>query len=267
MLRTLTRSADVLGDLVVVSRDGGEVDPERVQVQVDALVAFCDPDGAKPAAEQPAAEAQAEEAEKAVEAVAEPATATESDGASLWRIVFRPFTTLYERGNEPAHMLRELSELGETRVTCDLSDLPPFAEIQPLEAYVGWEIELRTEAPESAIHEIFDFVEGDCELGIEHVPNGGQDTEEVGPEAPAPVETTAEPDGEVTAEKTIAAPSAPPQTPPATPTPPPASAAEKGAPRPLGKRLQPPRPPGTEEGAPPRQCAWISSGSTGSSTS
>jgi two-component system, chemotaxis family, sensor kinase CheA len=168
VLRTLTRSADVLGDLVVASRDGGEVDPERVQGQVDALVTLCNPDAARPKAEKaPEAVVAPQADEKAV-----PAAEPEAVEVTRWRIRFRPFPALFERGNEPAHLLRELSELGEMRVTCDISALPPLATLVPGEAYLGWEIDLASDAPESAIQEVFDFVDGDCELTIERV---GQD--------------------------------------------------------------------------------------------
>jgi two-component system, chemotaxis family, sensor kinase CheA len=164
VLRTLTRSADVLGDLVVASRDGGEVDPERIQTQVDALVALCNPDAAKAGTEKAPEAIVAPQADKTV-ITAEPDADTAE--APRWRIRFRPFPGLFERGNEPAHMLRELSELGEMRVTCDTSALPPLADLVPGEAYLGWEIELASDMPESAIQEIFDFVEGDCDLTIE----------------------------------------------------------------------------------------------------
>jgi two-component system, chemotaxis family, sensor kinase CheA len=168
VLRTLTRSADVLGDLVVMSRDGGEIDPERVQTQVDALVALCNPDAAKVEAEAPPKPVP----QAAVITTTE--TVVGAAGPPRWQIRFRPFSRLFERGNEPAHMLRELSELGEMHVSCDTSALPPLGELLPGEAYLGWVIELVSDAPESSIQEVFDFVEGDCELTIERL---GQEQE------------------------------------------------------------------------------------------
>lgn len=228
VLRTLTRSADVLGDLVVAARDGGEVDPSRVQVQVDALVAFCDPDAAQPKVDETSGDPSADEPPAAA--------APDADATELprWRIHFRPFSSLFERGNEPAHMLRELSELGEMDVTCDTSALPAFSDLVPGEAYLGWVIDLASDVPESAIQEIFDFVDGDCELTIERVARDEAIPAETAAPEPAIVagdppdlaETFA-PDIEETDSSPVAAdtPARPKAQSKATPTPPRKSAA------------------------------------------
>ena len=200
---TLTRSADVLGDLVAAARDGGEVDAARIQAQADALTAFCnlsepqkpaEPAAAKgAAAPEDAGEEQvvsdtAPEEHPAIETVdTDTEVLRNSEVMPHWVIWFRPFSSLFERGNEPALMLRELAELGEMTVTCDLSALPHLEEIDPTEAYVGWQIEIATEAPENALHEVFDFAEGDCELSVRRL-NAGEteaaDMEVVDPETP-----------------------------------------------------------------------------------
>ena len=261
---TLTRSADVLGDLVAAARDGGEVDAARIQAQADALTAFCnlsepqkpaEPAAAKgAAAPEDAGEEQvvsdtAPEEHPAIETVdTDTEVLRNSEVMPHWVIWFRPFSSLFERGNEPALMLRELAELGEMTVTCDLSALPHLEEIDPTEAYVGWQIEIATEAPENALHEVFDFAEGDCELSVRRL-NAGEteaaDMEVVDPETPptppaaeapapameviAPAAATGMPQPEAEeseAPKQSATPSAPSAAAPQSPTK--AAAAESG---------------------------------------
>ena len=44
--------------------------------------------------------------------------------------------------------------------------MPPFADLQPNEAYFSWNFELETSKGEAAIRDVFQFVEGDCDLTI-----------------------------------------------------------------------------------------------------
>lgn len=237
VLRVLTRSADLLGDLVAAARDGGEVEPARVEAQIAALAACGEPGAEKAPEAGAAAKTQAgadakpaaEPAGAAPEDAAE--TAQKTGAAPCWRIRFRPFTGLFERGNEPAHMLRELSELGEMRVSCDLSRLPPLEEIAPVEAYIGWEIELATDAPETALQEIFDFVEGDCELSIEPVRDGAAEEADAAsrpdtpkpdtpkPGTPGPAPTLSEAERPTSPEPASSGPAAPEAGPPKADTP------------------------------------------------
>ncbi|MEM9262260.1 MAG: chemotaxis protein CheA, partial [Pseudomonadota bacterium] len=46
-------------------------------------------------------------------------------------------------------------------------NLPAIDALSPEESYLVWNVEVSTEAPEGDLHEIFEFVEGDCELSIE----------------------------------------------------------------------------------------------------
>jgi succinyl-CoA synthetase beta subunit len=47
---------------------------------------------------------------------------------------------------------------------CDIKNLPFLDTIEPEDSYLSWELQLETESPLSAVREIFDFVEGDCDL-------------------------------------------------------------------------------------------------------
>jgi two-component system chemotaxis sensor kinase CheA len=86
--------------------------------------------------------------------------------ARRWEILFRPFPELFARGNDPLHMLRELAELGELESLPDLSALPAFAQMDPQSCYITWNLQLTANVEESAVRQVFDWAEGDCELQI-----------------------------------------------------------------------------------------------------
>ncbi len=91
----------------------------------------------------------------------------EPDAVAPWRIGFKPAARLYETGNEPLFLFRALRDLGEFTATCDTSAIPTLDTFEPAESYISWAAELTGEQSEEAVREIFDFVDGLCELTIE----------------------------------------------------------------------------------------------------
>ncbi len=83
-----------------------------------------------------------------------------------FNISFKPFEELYQRANEPILLIRELNDLGELDVELNTSDMPDITEMDAELAYFSWKFVLITEFGEDAIEEVFEFVEGDCELII-----------------------------------------------------------------------------------------------------
>jgi two-component system chemotaxis sensor kinase CheA len=84
-----------------------------------------------------------------------------------WRIGFKPAPSLFNSGNDPLRILGELASHGELGVTCVDSNLPPFDQLDPYEAYLAWDLTLPGDVPRAAIDEAFAWVEGECELSIE----------------------------------------------------------------------------------------------------
>jgi two-component system chemotaxis sensor kinase CheA len=84
-----------------------------------------------------------------------------------WEILFRPYTELFARGNDPLRMMRELAELGELESTADVSALPAFADLAPQSCYLAWNLVLTGDVAQSAIRQVFEWAEGDCDLQIE----------------------------------------------------------------------------------------------------
>jgi two-component system chemotaxis sensor kinase CheA len=90
------------------------------------------------------------------------------DGAAgSVRVRFAPRPELYAKANDALRLLRELGRLGDADVACDISTVPLLTELDPEGAYLSWDIALRGEVEESAVREIFEFVEFDCDLSIE----------------------------------------------------------------------------------------------------
>jgi two-component system, chemotaxis family, sensor kinase CheA len=130
-----------------------------------------------------------------------PAAAPAPVPTRRWQIAFRPYPHLFERGNDPLRILRELAALGELEVIADLASLPDFAALAPSSCYLAWQLQLATTATEAAIREIFDWTEGDCDLLIESAdaPAPAPVAQVAAVDAPPPVEAPAPAAAAVTA--------------------------------------------------------------------
>jgi two-component system, chemotaxis family, sensor kinase CheA len=105
------------------------------------------------------------EGEAAVEDVFETAPMAPAEGQ--WEIRFTPHRALYARANDPLLLFRELAALGEMRVRARLGDVPPLSDFEPFAVYCSWEISLSEPSlTEVQIREVFEFVEGDCDIAI-----------------------------------------------------------------------------------------------------
>lgn len=159
VVKVLLRAADVLADLVTAAQNATPVDDAACAVVVAELTAL-----------EPADQAAGADDDDGgftpvmadIDSMFEPVAATGS-----WRIDFVPHAALYESANEPLPFLQELQRLGDCRVELDADNLPPLDQLDPEEAYLGWTVRLDSPAGAEDIGEIFDFVEGVCDLRIE----------------------------------------------------------------------------------------------------
>ena len=83
-----------------------------------------------------------------------------------FQIDFSPRPELFRRSNEPLLLFRDLRRLGSVTVNADLSKLPGLDQMFADGGYLSWTLRLVTDAPIDAIHEVFEFVEDDCDLKI-----------------------------------------------------------------------------------------------------
>ncbi|MBV9076937.1 MAG: Hpt domain-containing protein, partial [Methylobacteriaceae bacterium] len=163
----MLRAADVLADLVHAARDGGTVDPARA----DALAAELAQMTNAPLPGSPEDEAfdigfDFEPITLAIDDEPVELAAPIEPAGGRWTIRFAPKPALYAHANEPLLILRELGGLGHADVTIEADELPLLDALQPEAPYLAWRIALTTAASEAEIRDVFEFVDGDCELSI-----------------------------------------------------------------------------------------------------
>lgn len=88
---------------------------------------------------------------------------------SKWRIRFGLPPNALANGCNPLALLAEMRELGECSIVADISAVPPLATLVPSESFIVWNVELRTDKPQSAIEDVFMFIIDDMELDIRMV--------------------------------------------------------------------------------------------------
>ncbi|GAA3877588.1 chemotaxis protein CheA [Celeribacter arenosi] len=176
-IRLFFSCADILGDLVRAARDDEPVDEavtapvleklellvgieEEVEEELDftpsTLTLDFSGDGGLPdLPDLPD-----------LEPFPEPIDGAGSEARSGFRVTFKPHVALYTSGNEPLYLLRALRDLGDITLTCDCSAIPDLPNFDPEVAYLTWDIEVATEEDHQAVVEVFEFVEGLCELVI-----------------------------------------------------------------------------------------------------
>ncbi|WP_340121237.1 chemotaxis protein CheA [Methylobacter svalbardensis] len=84
-----------------------------------------------------------------------------------WKIAFCPYLDLLQTGNDPVRLFRELNELGELTTMANIQDVPGFYELDSEECNISWDLKVAGDISEDEIREIFNWVEGDCEMEIQ----------------------------------------------------------------------------------------------------
>ncbi len=144
----LLKSVDCLREMLEAARDDTSLDEDsiaQVQAQLEAELG----NGTK----EPVDSESTSDAPK--------------DTNGSWKIKFFPHDHLYQTGNDPVRIFRELSNLGKLSSSADTENLPSFSDIDPEHSYLRWDLSLETESDLEAIKEVFSWVEDDCELDIQ----------------------------------------------------------------------------------------------------
>ncbi len=160
-LQVLQRSADHLADLVEDARtesDASSVQTEGFLVALDACL------GASPGAvvSEPDEPFSFAALSLDLSDIAMPAEAA----GQHFRIEFRPHAGLYANGHDPALLIATLADLGDVEVELDLSRLPDLPDYDPAKPSLSWRIRLKSEVEETVVQDVFEFVEGLCDLDI-----------------------------------------------------------------------------------------------------
>ena len=175
------RANDIVADFVAAAKDGVELAPgygADEKAQFDALTSGNDPDMTG----EPMDEFDIDfvpvmvnlggggDAPVAVDLAVGSTDSFEAPpmaDASRWIIRFTPHSELYARANDPLLLFRELGTLGAVVVKAGLDEIPPLADFEPFGVYCSWEITLTSAtASEAQIAEVFEFVDGNCDLEI-----------------------------------------------------------------------------------------------------
>ena len=138
-------SVDVLRALLREAEHGQAADPAAVKAVTDRLQAVL-------SGQAPAAVAAA--------------PVKQDDTPDAWQIGFVPAPSLFMSGNDPLRIIRELETLGSLHVAPRMERLPGFQQLDPLEAYLAWDLGLVGKVPRSRIEDTFAWVVDDCELDI-----------------------------------------------------------------------------------------------------
>jgi len=192
LVRELLRAADVLADHVQAARTDGAVN-EAASAHMAAVLESLTVAGkqaatANQAAAAPASAAPVAAAPPAAPVAAAPAKPVDDIGSTFrpmtvslasfdappppaevkgpWQVRFRPKSELYRNANDPLLLLRELERLGPITVAIDDVDLPALDELRPECAYLTFNVALDAPVDEPAIREVFEFVDGDCDVTI-----------------------------------------------------------------------------------------------------
>ncbi|MGH8602990.1 MAG: chemotaxis protein CheA, partial [Gammaproteobacteria bacterium] len=151
----LLESVDCLREMVDGTKAGTELNAERI------------------AAAQRRLESMLSTADAAPEPNTHPTIKEDPSGdtsnLSCWQIFFRPHAHMLQSGNDPYRLFRELATLGHLQVEADLSSLPSCPELEPETCYLAWNLWLEAAVTEEQILEIFQWVEGDCDLEVKEV--------------------------------------------------------------------------------------------------
>lgn len=174
-INALLSSADCVRQQIEAARAGEAVDAATLKPILDALEALNKSESS--AAAGATAKASAGAAGSAASSV-----------ASGWQISFQPEPHLLKTGNDPIGILRELHNMGDCTVQCDISALPQLHELNAEALLLAWRIRLVGGVSEEQVREVFDWVEDDCTLVVE--PLAAEPTQVAGdvaaPEMPKP---------------------------------------------------------------------------------
>ncbi len=153
IIEALLNANDVLRHLLHAAETGEASDANALQSMQQRLQALLDED----------ASAHPSSAHAATDNSTKVPAETDAD----WKIDFRPHPTMFMGGNDPLRILRELDRHGTLSAQCDVSGLPSFANLDPLQSYFAWHLALPGATTRSDIDEAFAWVTDECALDVQ----------------------------------------------------------------------------------------------------
>lgn len=143
----LLKSVDCMREMLQAARDGGQFNADKAAAITSELEMVL---GKKPATQSAAV-----------------AKSPDKEAAGMgWKISLVPHADMLKTGNDPIRMFRELQSLGKLEVILDATKLPALVDLVPEDIFISWDVVLYGDATLDQVREVFDWVEGDCELSI-----------------------------------------------------------------------------------------------------
>lgn len=99
-------------------------------------------------------------------------TESTAEGISTYYIYALPKSNILKNGTNTLYLIEDLMGLGRGIALPFFNDLPSLTDIVADNSYFGFEAVLATSKSESDVHEVFMFVESDCELSIKKIADG-----------------------------------------------------------------------------------------------
>jgi two-component system chemotaxis sensor kinase CheA len=165
IMKSMLRASDVLADLVREARGDGQVDETRTAELAAELSAYVE---TADSADEPGVspEAFADFGFQPVLLSLDSDDEAPAPAQTGYLVTFKPKPELYLKGNETTRLLRDLERHGRIEVDCDISSVPPLAELEPENAYLSWSVRLESEEEIENITSVFEFVDDSCDLEI-----------------------------------------------------------------------------------------------------
>ena len=86
---------------------------------------------------------------------------------AVFRVRVKPKPEIYATGNNPEFLLEDLKGLGNTKIFAHLEEIPPLRELDPQNCHLWWDVLLTTDVSDSAIRDVFIFVEDECAYTVQ----------------------------------------------------------------------------------------------------
>ncbi|MDA8428765.1 MAG: chemotaxis protein CheA [Geobacteraceae bacterium] len=164
LLNLTLRARDHIKTLLDASVTGAAIDRsdgDAVIAGLKQLVPGVEPVAAVRAAQESAPVAQAADGDR-----------------KTWRIRFKPIPEIFLSGANPLNLINELRDLGTCHVIAHTDLIPHLNEMNPEHCYLYWDVILTTNRGLDAIKDVFIFCEDDCDLKIDLVDDGQEESDQ-----------------------------------------------------------------------------------------
>jgi two-component system chemotaxis sensor kinase CheA len=171
IIDALLKSVDVVSALVNAAKNNTEAEAGYEDEMLASLKAVSE--------KKVAAKSQKHEVvEEAYGIFDEPSLESSENQSGItnnYQIIFKPYKDLFNNGNEPLFIIRELQKVSKNlEVKVDISKVPSLEDLEPIDCYFSWDIKVFEAESLDKVSEAFEFVDGECFLEINLIDDIGE---------------------------------------------------------------------------------------------